>query len=245
MLGTLINTAAILGCGTIGLLLKKGVPERFTDTITKTLGLATLVLGFAGVMAGMLSVKSGSSALTSGHALYVILCLVIGAVIGELIDIDKWLNRLGTLLQNHFTRDGSNFAKGFVTASLIYCVGAMAIVGALQDGLSGDPRVLIEKSILDGTLSILLASSLGVGVLFSAASVFCYQGLLTLCASLLRPLVTESVQLQLSMVGSALIICIGLTLLGSVKIKTANLIPAAFLPLVWSAAQPLVQSLRF
>lgn len=241
MTGTLINTAAILAGGTVGLLLKKGVPERFTDTITKTLGLATLVLGFAGVMAGMLTVGKGG-ALSSGHALYIILCLVIGAIIGELINIDKWMNKLGTALQNRFTKDGGNVAKGFVTASLIYCVGAMAIVGALQDGLNGDPHILIEKSILDGTLSVLLASSLGVGVLFSAGAVFLYQGLITVCASFLRPLVTANVQMQLSMVGSALIICIGLNLLGSAKIKTANLIPAAFLPLVLGAAQPLLNN---
>lgn len=233
MLGTLVNTGAILAGGTIGLLVKKGIPERFTDTVTKTLGLATLVLGAAGVMAGMLH-ADGTGLISTQNSMLLILSLVIGAVVGELIDIDRWFNAGGDWLRRRLHSGDGRFAEGFVTASLIYCVGAMAIVGSLQDGLSNDPRLLYEKSILDGSLSVLLASTLGPGVLFSAASVFLYQGLITVCAVLLKPLLSQTVLLQVSMVGSALILCIGLNLMKAVKIKTANLIPAAFVPILYT-----------
>lgn len=230
MIGTIVNTCAIIVGSTAGLLLKKGIPESFSDTIKKTLGLATLVLGIAGVMAGML--KSGSDGvISSQNQLFIILYLVIGAVIGELINIDKWLNSLGDLLQKFFGNRQSNFSTGFITASLIYCVGAMAILGSLQDGLSSDPTILFEKSILDGIMSVLLASTFGVGVMLSAGTVLLYQGIFTLFAVVIRPYVSSDVLIQMSMVGSALIICIGLNLLETTKIKTANLIPATFLPI--------------
>ncbi|MDR3645240.1 MAG: DUF554 domain-containing protein [Clostridia bacterium] len=232
MLGTIVNTGAVLAGTAAGLLLKKGIPERFSDSIVKTLGLATLVLGFGGVMAEMLKADSKGS-LSTQNVMLLILSLVAGAVVGELIDIDKWLNRLGAWLQRRFKSKNGSFAEGFVTASLIYCVGAMAIVGSLQDGLAGDPTILYEKSILDGVMSVLLASTLGAGVAFSAVVVFGYQGLITLCALMLRPFLTAVVLAQMSMVGSALIICIGLNLLKVTKIKTANLIPAAFMPIIY------------
>jgi uncharacterized membrane protein YqgA involved in biofilm formation len=231
MIGTIVNTGAIIVGSTAGLLLKKGIPERFSDTIKKTLGLATLVLGIAGVMAGML--KSGKDGvISSQNQLFIILCLVIGAVIGEIINIDKWFNAFGDLLQRLFWKRQNNFSMGFITASLIYCVGAMAILGSLQDGLSNDPTILFEKSILDGIMSVLLASTFGVGVLLSAGTVLLYQGTFTLFAVVIKPYVSTDVLTQMSMVGSALIICIGLNLLETTKIKTANLIPATFLPII-------------
>jgi uncharacterized membrane protein YqgA involved in biofilm formation len=232
VIGTIVNTGAVIVGSSAGLLLKKGIPERFSDTIKKTLGLATLVLGIAGVMAGML--KSGKDGIISSqNQLFIILCLVIGAVIGELINIDKWLNTLGDLLQRLFGNRQNNFSTGFITASLIYCVGAMAILGSLQDGLSNDPTILFEKSILDGIMSILLASTFGVGVMLSAGTVLLYQGFFTLFAVVIKPYVSSDILLQMSMVGSALIICLGLNLLETTKIKTANLIPATFLPIVF------------
>lgn len=232
MLGTLVNTGAILLGTSAGLLVKKGIPERFSDTIMKTLGLATMILGVSGVLAGMLHAgKDGS--LSTENSMLLILSLVAGAVVGELINFDRWLNSAGEWLRRRLHTKNDSFAEGFVTSSLIFCVGAMAIIGSLQDGLAGDPTLLFEKSILDGVMSVLLASTLGAGVFFSAAAVFGYQGLITVCAVLLRPLLTETVLTQISMVGSALIICIGLNLLKAAKIKTANLIPAAFMPIIY------------
>lgn len=232
MLGTIVNTGAVLAGSTAGLFLQKGIPERFTDTVTKTLGLATLLLGTGGVLAEMLK-PDEKGGFTTQNGMLLILCLVVGAVIGEVIDIDKWMNRLGDWIKGKIHTGNANFAEGFVTASVIYCVGAMAIIGSLQDGLANDPTILYEKSILDGTLSVILASAFGAGVAFSAVTVFCYQGAITLAAALLKPFLTAAVLAQISLVGSALIVCIGLGLLKVVKLKTANLVPAAFMPILY------------
>ena len=232
MLGTLVNTGAIAAGSAAGLLLRRGIPERFTDTVIKTLGLATLLLGLGGVFARMLFVQKDGT-LSTQNVMLLIFSLVLGAVAGELLKLDDRMNSLGKRLGSLLRSKDGRFSEGFVTAALIYCVGAMAILGSLQDGLSNDPTILFQKSILDGVMSILLASTLGVGVLFSAVPVLVYQGLITLLAVFLRPFLGDEVIALLSLVGSALIVCIGLNLLGATKIKTANLLPAIILPVIY------------
>jgi len=163
-----------------------------------------------------------------------IFSLVIGGILGELINIEGLLNRAGNFIEKKLVRSEGSFAKGFVTASLVFCVGAMAIVGSLEDGLTGNPEILFAKSILDGVISVVFTATMGVGVMFSAVSVLLYQGLITLLARLISPLLTTVIVSQMSLVGSVLILAIGMNLLGFIKIRVGNLLPAIFVPVAWS-----------
>lgn len=187
------------------------------------LALCTLYIGISG-------------ALNGGDTLIMIISVAIGALIGEIIDIDKWLNKLGYYLESKFkNKKESNIsiAEGFITSSLLFCVGAMAIVGSLESGLRGNHDTLFTKSILDGISSIIFTSSLGIGVIFSAVTVFVYQGSITLGAGLLSGVLSTSVITNMSAVGGLLIIGLGLNMLGVTKIKIANLLPAIFLPIIF------------
>ncbi len=228
MLGTLVNTAAILAGGGIGLLLKKGLPEKLADALMKALGLCTLYIGISGCLAGK-------------NTLVLILSMVFGTLIGELLDLDGKIKQLGTFLENKFRRDKTDetgktcktsLAEGFVTASLLFCVGAMAIVGSLQSGLSGQHETLFAKSVLDFTAAIVFASSLGAGVLLSSGLVFLYQGSITLLARFLKPFLTEPVIAEMNCAGNVIIIGLALNMLGITKLKVMNFVPAILLPVV-------------
>ena len=222
MLGTIVNTiAVIIGAG-IGMFLKKGIPQRLSDTMMKGLGLCTLFLGISGSLDGQ-------------NSLILIISIVVGALIGEGIDLDAKLNQLGNWLENRFkSKDGSkvSVAEGFVSASLLFCVGAMTIVGSLQSGLQGNHEMLFNKSMLDFVAAIIFASTMGVGVMLSAAFVFVYQGAITLLAQWVAPVLSDVVIAEMNCVGSVIIIGIALNLLGITKLKVMNYVPAIFIPII-------------
>ncbi|WP_163192493.1 DUF554 domain-containing protein [Clostridium thermarum] len=219
MLGTIVNFFAVIAGSCIGLLLKGGISERFNHTIMQGISLCVLLIGISG-------------ALNFDNMLVVIICICIGALIGEAIDMDKRLVNLGDSLERRFKNSKSKISEGFVTASLLYCVGAMAIVGAIQSGLQGNHETLFSKSILDGISSIFFSSTLGIGVALSSVSVLFYQGAITLCAGFLDPILTDAIKMNMEAVGSLIIIGLGLNMLGVTKIKVANLLPAIFLPIL-------------
>lgn len=228
MLGTIVNALAIVVGGFAGVLLKGGLPEKMSTTIMQGVGLAVILLGLSSAMEGM------------PYIMEIIFFLVIGTVIGEWIDIEKRLEKIGDRLEVRFSRGGSTFSKGFVAASLLYCVGAMAIMGALESGLNGNHEILFAKSVLDGITSIVFASTLGVGVIFSAASVLIYQGSITLLAGGAAEIMTETVVLQMSATGGLLIVGLGLSMVLSSKIRVANMLPSVLLPIVYHVIQNLI-----
>ncbi|MDI3309927.1 DUF554 domain-containing protein [Thermoanaerobacterium saccharolyticum] len=221
MVGTFVNAASIVVGSFVGTLFKIGIPDRIKSTVMQAISLSVLIIGF-------------DSALKYKNLLLVIISLAIGGILGELLDIEKKLNQFGDFLERKLSGNGENkLSEGFVTASLIYCVGAMAIVGALKDGLQGDHSILFAKSMLDGISSIIFASTLGIGVMISSISVLLYQGSITLCASLLKDLLTTNVIADMSAIGGVLIIGISLNMLNLTKIKIGNLLPSIFIPIVY------------
>jgi len=227
MFGTIVNTVAIIAGSLIGLLFKGSIPEKYSQTIMHGIGLAVILIGL-------------KTALKTDDILLIIISLAIGSAIGELLRIEDRLERLGKWLGRLVSGDKEGIANGFVTASLIYCVGAMAIVGSLESGLSGNHQTLFAKSLLDGIGSILFASTLGLGVIFSAVSVFVYQGTITLAASVLKQFLIPGVIVQMSAVGGLLILAIGINLLEIKKLKIGNMLPAIFIPLVYQIFKQLV-----
>jgi len=219
MIGTLINVAAVMIGSLIGLMLRKGIPQQMKDTLMKGMGLCVMLIGIQG-------------ALKTENVMLVILAIVIGGVLGVLLKIEKNLDRLGAGLQKRFAKgDNDSFGKGFVTASLMYCVGAMAIVGSLDSGLRGDHSTLIAKSILDGVNSIILASAMGPGVMLSALAVLLYQGSIALLAQVVQPLLTQRVITEMSAVGGLLIVGIGLNMIRREHIPVGDMLPAILTPL--------------
>jgi len=231
-LGTIVNAAAIITGGVSGSLLRSGLPERFRETIMQALGLSIIIIGLSGTLQGMYRITS-SGKLDREYIMLMIFSLVTGAIIGEILNIEDKLERLGQWIQNKYIKNGGNFAEGFVTASLVFCVGAMAIVGSLEDGLTGNTGTLFAKSVLDGVISLIFAATLGIGVAFSAIPVFIYQGLITLMAGFIKPWLTETVISQTSLVGSILIMAIGFNILEIKRIKVGNLLPAIFIPFIY------------
>ena len=227
-LGTVINVAAILAGGIGGLLFGKLLQERHQDSLTKVCGICVLFIGIGGALEGMLTV-SGSSVSSSGELL-IIGCLAIGALIGELLNIEGLFERFGQWLK---VKTGNSkdkqFVDGFVTASLTVCIGAMAIVGAIQDGLLGDYSTLATKAVLDLIIILVMTCSLGKGCIFSAIPVAVLQGSITALAVLVKPLMTQAAQANLSVIGSILIFCVGVNLVWGKKIRVANLLPAIIL----------------
>lgn len=230
MLGTIVNAAAIVAGSLAGMLLRGGVPERVNDTIMKGIGLCVLLIGI-------------SSALKVDNTIVMIFAMVIGGVIGELIDIDKRLNNLGDRVEAMLKGKGGKVSEGFVTATLVYCIGAMAIVGSLESGITGNHQTLFAKSVLDGVSAIVFASSLGIGVAISSVSVFIYQGIITLAASSLQGVLVDSVINNMSASGGLMIMAIGLNLLGITKIKIANFLPGILVPILYYLTIPCVQRL--
>jgi uncharacterized membrane protein YqgA involved in biofilm formation len=220
VLGTIVNSLAILVGSLLGFLLKGGIPDRINDSIMKGLALCVMVIGISG-------------AIKSENMILVISSIVVGAIIGELIDIDKWLKRLGDFIEDKLQGRGGKISEGFVTASLVYCVGAMAIVGSLDSGLKGDHGILFTKAMLDGISSIMFTSTLGIGVALSSVSVFLYQGAITIAASFVQGILTGPVVTEISAVGSLMIMGLGFNMLGLTKIKVANFLPAIFIPIIY------------
>lgn len=232
MLGTMVNTGAIIAGGMIGATVGATIKEKYKHTIMQGIGLAVLIIGL-------------SKALKGENTLLIIISLVMGGIIGETIDIEEKLDRFGKWVQGLLHRDGktSTFSEGFVIASLVYCVGSMAIVGAIEDGIMHNPDTLYAKSILDGVSAIIFASTLGFGVMFSCVSVFFYQGMITILASYLQPVLMDWVVIEMSAVGGILIIGIGLNLLEIKKIKVGNLLPSIFIPLLYGILTKIVPML--
>ena len=216
MLGTIVNALSIVAGSLIGLFLKGGIPVSMGETISKGLGLCIIYIGMSGTM-------------STQNLLLVIFSLVIGAIIGELIDIDTRFAELGDFVEKKLSKNG----EGFVNASLLFCVGSMAIVGSLQSGLEGNHETLFTKSVLDGITSIIFTSTMGIGVILSAVSVFIYQGAVTLLASSIKVLLTDAIVAEMTAVGSLLILGIGLNMVGATKIKVANILPAVLIPFIY------------
>ena len=220
MLGTIVNTLSIIVGSLIGLSFRGKIPEKYSQTIMHGIGLAVVLIGI-------------KTALNTDAILIVIISFVIGSIIGEFLCIEDRLESLGLWIGKRFSGTSDGIAKGFVSASLLYCVGAMAIVGAMESGLTGNHQTLFAKSILDGVGSIIFASTMGIGVIFSAISVFVYQGLITVAASSIKPYLLPEVVSQMSAVGGLLIFAIGINLLDIKKIKIGNMLPAIFIPLIY------------
>lgn len=222
----MVNGAAIAAGALVGLLIKKGLPQNVEDMAMKMVGLAVSVIGLNGVLSSMLTVSDGKIA--SDGSILLLVSLVVGGVLGELLRLEERINAFGQKIEKRLGVGG--FAKGFVSASLVFSVGAMAIVGALYDGLSGDSSVLLVKSAIDAIAAVVFASSLGVGVVFSAVPVVLYEGAIALGAGFLAPVLEGALLDGICMVGYCIVLCIGTNFLGATKIKTTNLIPALLLP---------------
>ena len=236
-LGTILNTAGILVGGAVGLAFGNLLKERHQQTLNMACGVSVLFIGIAGAMEGMLRVRGGK--LSSSHSMLLVLCLALGGLIGEALNIEDGFERFGEWLKRKTgnARD-PDFVNGFVTASLTVCIGAMAVVGSIQDGLLGDWSTLGIKAVLDLVIILVMSCSIGKGCMFSAIPVFLFEGGMTLLSTLLRPLMTDLAMAYLSLVGSVLIFCVGLNLVWGKKVRVANLLPAvvlavaaAFLPL--------------
>lgn len=227
MLATIVNAAAIVICGIIGNLLRKGFPDDLSRLIIDVMAVSVMVIG-------------ARMALQAENDIVVIFSLVIGAAIGYVCKLDDRLESFGVWVQKKTRVSDNTFVQGFVSASLMYCVGAMAVVGALEAGLNHNYSVLLTKSVLDGTMSIVLASSTGIGVAFSALSLFIYQGSITLLAGLLEPVLTDSVIGYMTAVGGVLIMAIGVSMSGKWPIKTANALPALLVAALAGYVMPLL-----
>lgn len=233
MTGTIVNAAAIASGAAIGLLFKKGLPKRIEENALKFVGTGVAILGLNGVICAMMTADTATGLLSYEGGILLVLSLAAGGIFGELLCIEDKLNAGGLAIEKQLGAQG--FAKGFVSASMLFCIGAMAIVGAISDGLNGDSSVLFVKATLDGITAIVLAAALGYGVLFSAVAVLAYQGLITLCAGLLAPALNGTALLdQICMVGYCIVLLIGTNMLGSTKVKTANLLPAMLGPVVYN-----------
>ncbi len=223
--GTLVNTGAVLLGSCIGLLLKKGIPTKQQKTVMQGLGLAVLVIGIQMAFKGQ-------------NPLVTIISLVIGGIIGETIGIQNWLDRFGVWMNSKLGEKHGNVGQGFITASLVFCIGAMAIVGAIQDGLTGNASTLYAKSMIDGIASIVFASTMGIGVVFASISVLIYQGSISLLASLLTGILTAGVISEITAVGGVLIIGLSMLMLEIKEINVANLIPAIPVAIVVASIWP-------
>lgn len=235
-LGTIINSAAIIVGGVFGHLFGKILNERIQDSLQKASGICVLFIGIAGAMEGML--KLSGSSLSAGRSMLIVASLALGALVGEILNIEHGFERFGEWLKvKTGNAKDKSFVEGFVTASLTVCIGAMAVVGSIKDGISGDYSILVTKAILDLIIITVMTCSLGKGCAFSAILVAVFQGLITALARLIKPLMTDGALANLSLIGSILIFCVGVNLVWDKRIKVANLLPSlvfavaiAFLP---------------
>lgn len=232
-LGTIVNVLLVLAGGGAGLLLKKFLSDRLTDTIMQGLGLAVIIIGLSGTLSSAFTVADGG--ISTQYTLMMILSLAAGALIGELINLEAKLDIFAKFCERRFIKNDSTstFAQGLVTSSLIFCVGAMGIVGALEDGINRNTDILFAKSALDAVTAMIFASTMGIGVLFSSIIVGVYQGSITLSAVVIAPYLNDEVVVQMTLIGSVLIMGIGLNMLKITKIKVGNLLPAMFIPVLY------------
>lgn len=220
MIGTIVNALAIIVGGMVGLLFKNVISEKISDSLLKATGLAVIAIGIKLSLAG-------------DNLTLLVISLIIGTIIGELIDIEGKLDKFGAFIENKMKNKESNVALGFVTCTLVYCVGSMAIVGSIQSGLTGNHEILFSKALIDGITSVSMAVSMGVGVVFSSISVFVYQGIITMLASLMQSLLSDVVVSEMTAIGGIIIMAIGLNFLEIKRIKVGNLLPAIFLPIIY------------
>ena len=236
-LGTIINTAGILAGGLLGWLFGKLFQQRHQETVMRVCGICVLFIGIAGAMEYMLQLEEGR--LVSGRSMLVVISLALGGLLGEVINIERGFERFGCWLREKTgNAKDKNFVNGFVTASLTVCIGAMAIVGAIRDGIQGDSSILCIKAVLDFVIIMVMTCSMGKGCVFSAIPVLLLQGTVTALARFIKPIMTDAALANLSLVGSILIFCVGVNLVWDKRIRVANLLPAivfavaaAFLPI--------------
>ena len=239
-LGTIVNTLAVLLGGAFGLLFRRGIKESMQASLQKACGLATIFIGISGALAEMLTFADGKFS-TQG-TLLLVFSMIIGTLIGEWIDIERRLDTLSEKLKQLARRtNDSTFDDAFVSATLVICIGAMAVVGSLQDGITGDSSTLFVKALLDFVIVMVFASSLGFGALFSAIPLAIYQGLITLFAVLIAPYMTDAMISGLSFVGSVLICGVGINLTFGKTIKVANMLPALLIPVIYTLGQMIFQ----
>ncbi len=228
--GTLVNAAAIAACGALGTFVIKNVPERFNEIMVKATGLSILFIGISG-------------ALKNEHVILLILSMVIGSIIGEWIDIDGKMKKFGDAVEKRLNFGKGNFSQGFVTATIVFVTGAMAIVGAMNSGLTQDHSMLYAKSILDGVLALVFAGTMGIGVAFSAIPIVIYEGLIATIAAFVGDFMSAEMITEMGAVGSLIIAAIGFNFLDIKQIKVANMIPAMFIPCIYFAALGLCSSI--
>ena len=228
-MGTLINAGAIIVATLIGMLFKKGLPERLQKTIMSTLGLALIVVSIGWFLSDFLVVEDGD--ISTRYDLLVMVSLITGTLIGEVIDIDGRLNRFAFGVEKKYSLPP--IARGFISATLIFCVGALAIMGAIRDGLYGDSTLLVFKSALDFITAMMLASVFGIGVIFSAVSVLVYQGGITLLAMMSGAFLTDPMIVSMTLVGNVILVAMGISFMEIKHIKVANMLPALFVPILY------------
>ncbi len=232
----------IVAGGCTGLLVKKGISPKLESAVKRATGLAVIAIGLCGTLSNMLQADPATGLISSSGELILVFSMVLGVLAGETLGIEEHLNRLGGLVESRLHLTG--FAQGFVNGTLIYCVGAMAIVGSISDGLLHNPSTLITKGVLDGITSIVLGASMGPGVIFSAIPVLLYQGALTLCAGLLSPVLQGELLRQICAAGYLMVGCIGVNFLSeSYHIKVANFLPGLLVPPAWAALRALAAAL--
>lgn len=224
MLGNIVNTVAIIGGSILGIFFKKGLPLKIKDIIMSSMGLFLLTLAI-------------KDAIKFNNAIFTLACLLLGAVIGEFLMIDDNLKRLGTYFEEKFSNNDSNndIVKGFTTTSIMFCVGAMAIVGSIKSGLTNDNEILLIKALLDGIFSLIFASKYGIGVLFSSIVVFLYQGSLYFLAFFIKSSLSENIITEISTLGGIIMIGLAFNLLFDKNIKIGNMVPALFIPIIYNA----------
>jgi len=230
MLGTIVNSLAIIGGSLVGLLFNKGIAQRYKDILMSAIGLSVVLIGL-------------KSALATDDLMVVIFSMILGGLAGEALAIENRLEGFGKFLEKKMASasgDTSAIGRGFVTASLVFCVGSMAIVGSLESGLTGNHQTLLAKSVLDGVTSIVFASAMGIGVIFSSIAVFLYQGLITISAGFLKSYLTPDTVAQMTSVGGLLILAIGLNMLKITSLKIGNMLPAIFLPLLYFMIRSII-----
>lgn len=232
-IGTLINTATVIAGSAVGMLLRKGLKQELQDGLMTGCGVATIFIGIAGTLQGMLTITNGQ--IETQGSMLLIFSLVIGTLLGEAVDIEKKMDSLGEKLKKMFHAEkDARFVEGFVNTSLIICVGAMAIVGSIQDGLSGDSSMLTAKAILDFAIVIVLASTYGIGVMCSALAILFYEGAITLLAVFVGNFISDALIGNLSYIGSALIFCVGVNVAFGKKFRVGNMLPALLVPVVYA-----------
>ncbi|WP_019230490.1 DUF554 domain-containing protein [Sedimentibacter sp. B4] len=220
MLGTIVNALAIVVGGIIGIIFKNIIPDKLSESLLKATGLAVVTVGIRLSLAGE-------------NLTLLIISIIAGTLIGELLDIEGRLDRLGQNIEGRIKNKDSNITAGFVSCTLVYCVGSMSIMGAIQSGLTGNHEILFSKALIDGIVSISMAVSMGVGVIFSSISVLLYQGLLTILAQFVQSLLSPEVISEMTAVGGTVIMAIGLNFLEIKRVKVGNMLPAIFLPILY------------